>query len=264
MMRNNGLNKYKRLFVLFLALILMLACSACGQKDSAGRTEKKSDVEQLLDEAKSEEVTSVSTEEATVTSESNTSEATEETAETTIPASQALDGTNGQYAPNMATGEITTEYPLATGPSQMDGSGAVNPDHQGGEFTTEAPLGEADPNVDVDLTVLSPNMVYAEVYNMMMDPDSYLGKTIKVSGPYYPLYYDGTGNYYHYVMIEDALACCQNGMEFIWDEGIHTYPDEYPKEDEIIEIVGELKSYKEEQYIYYYLDIDSYEILESN
>lgn len=249
------------LFVISLVIVMVLSLSACGKNDGAGRSEKKSDVEQLLDEAKSEEgTTEVSGETKTETDTETTTASTTTEVQTT----QALDGTNGQYAPNMATGEITTEYPLATGPSQMDGSGAVNPDHQGGEFTTEAPLGEADPNVDVDLTVLSPNMVYAEVYNMMMDPDSYLGKTIKVSGPYYPLYYDGTGNYYHYVMIEDALACCQNGMEFIWEEGIHTYPDEYPKEDEIIEIVGELKSYKEEQYIYYYLDIDSYEILESN
>lgn len=228
---------------------------ACGKKEGGSRTENKSDVEQLLDDAKTEEIT------ANATNETTTEAATENTTQATT---QALDGTDGQYAPNMATGEITTEYPLATGPSQMDGSGAINPDHQGGEYTSEAPLGEADSSVDVDLTILTPNMVYAEVYNMMMYPDNYLGKTVKVSGPYYPLYYDGTGNYYHYVMIEDALACCQNGMEFIWDEGIHAYPEEYPKEDEIIEIVGVMKSYKEEQYIYYYLDVDSYKVLEAN
>lgn len=256
-MKNNGFNKYKRLLVLLLALVLVLACSACGKKAGSGRTEKKSDVEQLLEDAKSEEITTES-----ITTEATTEGIIEATTEASTQASQTLDGADGQYAPNMVTGEITTEYPLANGPSQMDGSGAVNPDHQGGEFTTEAPLGEADPNVDVDLTVLTPNMVYAEVYNMMMYPDNYLGKTVKVSGPYYPLYYDGTGNYYHYVMIEDALACCQNGMEFIWDEGSHTYPDEYPKEDDIIEIVGELKSYKEENYTYYYLDINEYKVVE--
>ncbi len=248
--------KNYRKVVLYISICsLCLSMIACGKKEGGSRTENKSDVEQLLDDAKTEENT------ANATNETTTEATTENTTQATT---QALDGTDGQYAPNMATGEITTEYPLATGPSQMDGSGAVNPNHQGGEFSTEAPLAEADPNVDVDLTVLSANMVYAEVYNMMMYPDNYLGKTIKVSGPYYPLYYDGTGNYYHYVMIEDALACCQNGMEFIWDEGTHTYPDEYPKEDEVIEIVGELKSYKEENYIYYYLDIEEYKILDTN
>ena len=29
---------------------------------------------------------------------------------------------------------------------------------------------------DVDLTLLSSTMVYSEVYNMMVDPDSYIGK----------------------------------------------------------------------------------------
>lgn len=238
---------YRKICIFSMALVFALSMSACGKEDNASRTETKSDVEQLLDDAKSE---------TTTTEEATTTEATTET-------TQALDGTDGQYAPNMATGEITTEYPLATGPSQMDDSGAINQGH-GEDDITEETLGDADPNVDVDLTVLSANMVYAEVYNMMMYPDDYLGKTIKVSGPYYPLFYDGTGNYYHYVMIEDALACCQNGMEFIWDEGEHVYPDEYPKQDDVIEIVGELKSYKEEQYIYYYLDVDEIVILEAN
>ena len=256
-MKNIGLNRYKRLFLLSLVLVIALAFSACGKKQSGGRGEKKSDVEQLLDEAKSEETTTEQTTELT------TQATTEDTAYD-LPTTQALDGTNGQYAPNMSSGEITTEYPLATGPSQMDGSGAYNPEHKGGEYEEEDPIGEADSNVDVDLTVLTPNMVYAEVSNMMMYPDNYLGKTIKVSGPYFPMYYDVTDNYYHYVLIEDALACCQNGMEFIWEEGIHTYPEEYPKEEDVIEIIGELKSYKEEGYTYYYLDIDTYEVLEEN
>lgn len=250
----------RRICLTVAAIVVVLSLVACNSKDEGGRGEKKSDVEQLIDDAKSEHTTSEETSatEQVETTESITEAVTEELS------TQALDGTNGQYAPNMATGEITTEFPLATGPSQMDGSGAISPGHTAEDSVTDAPLGDADPNVDIDLTVLSANMVYAEVYNMMMYPDSYLGKTIKVSGPYYPLYYDGTDNYYHYVMIEDALACCQNGMEFIWDEGSHIYPDEYPKEDDVIEIKGELKSYKEEQYTYYYLDIDEYTILESN
>lgn len=247
----------RNVYIVLLIIVMALSLCACGKKVSGGRGEKKSDVEQLLEDAKSEEATTEQTTEIT------TQATTEDTA-LELPTTQALDGTNGQYAPNMASGEITTEYPLATGPSQLDGSGAYNPEHIGGEYVEEEPLGEADSNVDVDLTVLTPNMVYAEVSNMMMYPDNYLGKTIKVSGPYFPMYYDVTDNYYHYVLIEDALACCQNGMEFIWEEGIHTYPDEYPKENDIIEIVGELKSYKEESYTYYYLDIDSYKILEAN
>ena len=129
-------------------------------------------------------------------------------------------------------------------------------------YEEEELFGEPDPNVDVDLTVMGPNMIYAQINSMMMDPDSYLGQIIKLKGEYYPYYHESNGNYYHYVMIKDALACCQNGMEFIWDEGAHIFPDEYPQEDETIIICGEFKCYDEDNYTFYYLDIDEYTIVE--
>ena len=205
---------------------MMLSLTACDKKEGRN-TKNKSDVEQILEDAKTEDMTTEITTEVTTELQVNT---TEELVAT-------------------ITDLYTTEYSDYTSWGHGD--------------EDEKPLGEADPNVDIDLTVLTANMVYAEVYNMMMNPDEYLGKTIKVSGPYFPLYYDVMDNYYHYVMIEDALACCENGMEFIWDEGSHVYPDEYPKEDDMIEISGELKCYEEEGYIYYYLDIDEYTLLES-
>ena len=69
------------------------------------------------------------------------------------------------------------------------------------EVTTEELLGEPDPNVDIDMTVMTATMVFSQMNNIMMAPDSYLGQKIKVSGEYYPLYYEGTGNYYHYVLM---------------------------------------------------------------
>ena len=151
------MNKYgfKGMLMVSVLLVMMLSLAACGEKEGGSRTENKSDVEQLIDEAKTEAATTemATTSQNLMSSAEDTLENQEEMNETAVDSTtQTLDGTDGQYAPNMATGEITTEYPLATGPSQMDGSGAINPNHQGGEFTTEAPLAEADPNVDVDLT----------------------------------------------------------------------------------------------------------------
>lgn len=130
------------------------------------------------------------------------------------------------------------------------------------EYEYEEPIGEADISVDYDLTVLTANMIYVQVYNMMYSPDEYIGKTIKVRGTYYPMYYEATNNYYHYVMIKDAQACCQNGLEFIWDDGTHVYPDEYPQKDAEIEMVGTFNSYIEEDFEYYYLDVDDVIVLE--
>ena len=114
--------------------------------------------------------------------------------------------------------------------------------------------------VDVDLTALSSTMVYAEVYNMMTSPDDYMGKTIKMSGPYYASFYDETGSYYHYVIVEDASACCQSGLEFIW-KGEHNYPNDYPADQTKIEVVGVFESYEELGQTYYYLSVDDIGVL---
>ena len=115
--------------------------------------------------------------------------------------------------------------------------------------------------VDVDLTVLGSTMVYAEVFSMMNNPDEYFGKTIKMNGPYYASYFSETGLYYHYVIIEDATACCQQGLEFIWNSG-HSYPDDYPEEQTKIEVTGVFGSYDELGKTYYYLSVDDIRILE--
>ena len=114
--------------------------------------------------------------------------------------------------------------------------------------------------IDVDLTVLSSTMVYAEVYNIMTSPDEYMGKTIKMNGPYYASFYDETGLYYHYVVIEDATACCQQGLEFIW-KGDHKFPDDYPEEETKIEVTGVFGSYDELGDTYYYLAVDDISII---
>ncbi len=257
--------KNKMRYIVFLmAIFVMVFSCGCGKK--TGRADNKSDVEQLLEDAKadgtSSEVEIEGTEVLNTTSETEISDeaAKDDTQDTTGNVFQQLDGTNGQYEPTMVTGEVTTEFPLADGPSQTIGVNGGGLGHENPE--EEAPLEEADPTVDVDLTVLTSNMVYAQVYNIMMSPEDYLGKKIKASGTYYPLFYEGTGKYYHYVMIQDALACCQNGIEFIWDDGTHVYPDEYPKENQMIEIVGVFKQYEEEGYIYHYLEIQDYEIIQ--
>ena len=109
--------------------------------------------------------------------------------------------------------------------------------------------------IDVDLTALTSTLVYGEVYNMLANPDDYMGKTVKMSGLYYSSYYEETGLNYHFVVIEDATACCAQGLEFIWN-GKHKYPDDYPKEQTEIAVVGIFGSYEEMGITYYYLAVD--------
>ena len=105
---------------------------------------------------------------------------------------------------------------------------------------------------DIDLTIMSSTMVYAEIYNITTNPDDYLGKSIRLSGSYYTAHYDKTDKWYHFVLIEDASACCQQGLEFTLNDD-YRYPDDYPDDMTNIEIEGTYESYEELGQTYYYV-----------
>ncbi len=111
------------------------------------------------------------------------------------------------------------------------------------EETTEATAQE----IDVDLSSLSSTMVYSEVYNMMISPEDYIGKIIKMTGQY-SIYTDSSTNKTYYsVIIADATACCQQGLEFVLadDEA----PSGYEVGDEI-SVVGTFETYQEGELTY--------------
>ena len=100
--------------------------------------------------------------------------------------------------------------------------------------------------VDYDLTQMNGDMVYATVYQMMVDPSTYEGKTFRMEGLYTPIIVEDTGKIYHYCLIQDALACCAQGMEFVLGDGSHTDQSEYPAEDTDIIVEGTFETYQEE------------------
>jgi hypothetical protein len=119
---------------------------------------------------------------------------------------------------------------------------------------------QEDDGVDVDLTALSSTMVYGEVYNMMMEPERYIGQTIKMRGLYYSNFYESTGQHYHFVIVQDATACCAQGLEFVWI-GEHVYPDDYPENESEIEIAGVWEGYEEEGHTWYRIKTDAISVL---
>ena len=135
--------------------------------------------------------------------------------------------------------------------------GASASEPQPSPAITEPPQASAD-GAEVDLTVLSSTMVYAEVYNMLYnDPESYLGKTVRVRGEFsiYQLVVDGVlqpAPVAYACIIADATASCAEGMEFVL-EGDLTYPDDYPELGTEITVIGEFQSYEENGMTGYHL-----------
>ena len=117
----------------------------------------------------------------------------------------------------------------------------------GGEPVKDNTLTEAD----LDLTQLSSTMVYSEVYNMTVEPESYMGKTVRMTGAF-AVYEDETGRYFACI-ISDATACCAQGLEFAPKDTYH-YPDDFPAVGAEITVEGRFNVVSEGQYRYIVLE----------
>lgn len=101
---------------------------------------------------------------------------------------------------------------------------------------------------DLDLSRLSSTMVYSEVYNMVTSPESYVGKTIKMKGTFVTDANIETGDIYFACIIQDATACCQQGIQFVPTKE-YTYPMDFPHINEEIEVVGTFEYFVDENNI---------------
>lgn len=134
---------------------------------------------------------------------------------------------------------------------QIDDSNASFAEMDVSDPIVEAPVNPyAGPSqydkIDVDLTQLSSTMVYSEVYNMLSEPEKYVGKVVKMAGPFALYEDDQTGNFYYACVIADAAACCAQGLEFVAKEE-RSYPDEYPKPGTYTAVTGVFAIYEENE-----------------
>ena len=231
-MKINIYNNVKKTVVsLALVSAVILSLNGCGNASAQSKTTGKNNVQDVLDSQVAKESSEAASE---------TTELTEENTESDLA--------------EMSEADIIKK--------------AFGDDTASGSDEEEATVSDAQPDssVDVDLTVMNSDMVYATVYQMMADSESYIGKKIKISGTYYACFYEDTQKWYHYVLIKDALACCQQGLEFVWDDGSHVYPDEYPADNSEVEVIGTFDTYKDnpdDPYEYVYLTGASLVVKES-
>ena len=114
---------------------------------------------------------------------------------------------------------------------------------------SNAQVNTDDMEVDVDLSVMSGTVVYSAVYDMLNNPDQYRGQMIKMKGQFMVYDYEDTGNYYFTCLIQDATACCQQGLEFTYREE-YKYPADFPEPGEDITVCGVFDTYEEKGYTY--------------
>ena len=148
--------------------------------------------------------------------------------------------------------ETPPEYTPGTSSEKTQADETDGPDTDGNfglGIPTEAAaptLNGTEDGIDVDLTKMNSNMIYAEVSNMVYFPDEYVGKKIRMNGSFV-LAYSMTEEdaIYYACLIEDALACCAQGIEFV-REGDYSYPEDYPELGDPITVTGTFELYVDE------------------
>ena len=106
----------------------------------------------------------------------------------------------------------------------------------------------AEKPVELDLSVLSGTVVYSQVYDMIMEPERYLGKQVRMKGSFSYFQDPSTMKEYFAVIIADATACCAQGIEFVWDG--HKYPEDYPPPGTELTVTGAFNTYEENGFTY--------------
>ncbi len=115
-------------------------------------------------------------------------------------------------------------------------------------------------NIDIDLTQMNSTMIYSVIYDLMVKPNDYYGKTFMVDGYFDTLYNEQLGVRYYFVVVPDATACCVQGLEFkLQKEPV--YPDDYPEPGTVIRVRGVLGSYEENGQPYAYINADAISLI---
>jgi uncharacterized membrane protein YcgQ (UPF0703/DUF1980 family) len=111
---------------------------------------------------------------------------------------------------------------------------------------------------NTDIVKIGEKMFIAQVNDIYLNADDYLGKKIKLEG----IFKQSTGEEPYYFVIRYGPGCCGNdglvGFEVAWDK---EKAQVYPADDSWVEAEGVLKSYEEEGYQLSYIDLTSLNVL---
>lgn len=78
---------------------------------------------------------------------------------------------------------------------------------------------------DIDFSEMDTTMIYSIVYNIVFEPDQYVGKKMRIRGESYSVFHEPLNDKIHTVIVRDATACCAQGLSYVLPEG-SSYPDD--------------------------------------
>ena len=98
-------------------------------------------------------------------------------------------------------------------------------------------------DINLDLTKQSATVVYSQVFNMMVEPETFVGKKIRLNGIATAIHDEEENKDYFACIVMDATACCAQGIEFELPENMQS-PEFYPKDGDEITVTGVFEMYE--------------------
>ena len=117
--------------------------------------------------------------------------------------------------------------------------------------TKEPTLKESSPKIDFDLSNMNYNMISSITFEMLIEPEKYTDKSVKISGQFYTEVEEEVR--YYSVIIWDATLCCPAGMDFI-PPSTMKFPDDFPPQETQITVTGTLRENPEDGNLLFYAD----------
>ena len=107
------------------------------------------------------------------------------------------------------------------------------------------------PKVDYDLSNMNYNMLSTITFEMLIEPEKYNNKTVKICGQFYTEVEENVR--YYSAITWDATLCCPAGMDFIPPAGMK-FPEDFPTEESQITVTGTLHENPEDGNLLFYAD----------
>ncbi len=98
--------------------------------------------------------------------------------------------------------------------------------------------------IDLDLSQFSETLVFAELTNMMIMPEDYEGKVVKIKGQFSHYTHPKTKEVCYLVFLMDPTACCGQALDFVLSDR-NAHPENEIEQDGEITVTGLFEIYEE-------------------
>lgn len=113
---------------------------------------------------------------------------------------------------------------------------------------------------DINLVGLSYPIVYAQVYDLILEPEKNLGKTLSIQGSYFNIEFTATNQVTHLILVTDSAGCCELALEFTVS-GNPSWPADFPSRYSEIKLTGLLDILRAGENSYPLLKVNQIEVI---